>query len=57
MCDLHGGLQSTLRNVSPASVARLERIQKLSIQKLQYWMMATMTAQQVNMVNWETGLK
>lgn len=33
ICDslnLHGGLQSTLRKVIPASVARLERIQKLS---------------------------
>lgn len=55
ICDclnLQGGLQSTLRKVIPASVARLERIQKLSWQKLQYWMMAIMTAQQVNMVNW-----
>lgn len=50
--NLQGGLQSTLRKVSPASVARLERIQKLSWQKLLYWMMAIMTAQQVNMVNW-----
>lgn len=38
--------------MTPVAVAKTERIQKLSWQKLQYWMMARMVAQQRNMVTW-----
>lgn len=54
MSDLQGGLKSRANSTSPTTVAMAERIQQLSWQKLQYWMMAMITAQQVSMVNWET---
>ena len=57
MSDLQGGLKSRANSTSPTTVAMAERIQQLSWQKLQYWMMAMITAQQVSMVNWETQIE
>lgn len=49
------GLYSNSSRATPVAVARTERIQKLSWQKLQYWMMARMVAQHKNMVTWRKG--
>lgn len=50
------GLYSNSSRATPVAVARTERIQKLSWQKLQYWMMARMVAQHKNMVTWREGV-
>lgn len=47
------GLYNNSSRVTPVVVAKTERIQKLSWQKLQYWMMARMVAQHKNMVTWK----
>lgn len=49
---LYKGLYSNSSRATPVAVARTERIQKLSWQKLQYWMIARMVAQHKNMVTW-----
>lgn len=49
---LYRGLYSNSSRATPVAVARTERIQKLSWQKLQYWMIARMVAQHKNMVTW-----
>lgn len=45
-------LKSTAIRAIPAAVAKTERIQKLSWQKLQYWMIAIMMALHRNMVTY-----
>lgn len=47
-------LQSRMSKDKPATVAKTERIQKLSWQKLQYWIIAIMRAQHRNMVTYKT---